>query len=76
MMVAGDWLRPAFYGAEADRERLIAEEAAHVRRAVGLIDVSTLGGIEIRGARRGPGSWTGCTPSPIAARRSAGCAMS
>ena len=49
MMVAGDWMRPAFYGAETDRERLIAEEAAHVRRSVGLIDVSTLGGIEIRG---------------------------
>ncbi len=49
MMVAGDWLRPAFYGAEADRERQIAAEAVHVRRAVGLIDVSTLGGIEIRG---------------------------
>ena len=49
MMTAGEWLRPAFYGAEGERERLIAEEAAHVRSAVGLIDVSTLGGIEIRG---------------------------
>ena len=49
MLLAGDWLRPAFYGAEADRDRLIADEAAHVREAVGLIDVSTLGGIEIRG---------------------------
>ena len=48
-MVAGDWLRPAFYGPETERDRLIEEEAAHVRRAVGLIDVSTLGGIEIRG---------------------------
>lgn len=48
-MVAGDWLRPAFYGPEADRDRLVEEEAAHVRSAVGLIDVSTLGGIEIRG---------------------------
>ncbi|MDE0382726.1 MAG: aminomethyltransferase [Defluviicoccus sp.] len=50
MMVAGDWMRPAFYGAEADREQLVAAEATHVREAVGLIDVSTLGGIEIRGA--------------------------
>ena len=48
-MVAGDWLRPAFYGPETERDRLVQEEAAHVRRAVGLIDVSTLGGIEIRG---------------------------
>ena len=48
-MAAGDWLRPAFYGPGADRDRLVEEEAAHVRRAVGLIDVSTLGGIEIRG---------------------------
>ncbi|MDE0174538.1 MAG: 2Fe-2S iron-sulfur cluster-binding protein [Defluviicoccus sp.] len=48
-LVAGDWLRPAFYGPETERDRLIEEEAAHVRAAVGLIDVSTLGGIEIRG---------------------------
>ena len=50
MMTAGDWMRPAFYGPESDRDRLIGDEAAHVRSSVGLIDVSTLGGIEIRGA--------------------------
>ncbi|MDR1462515.1 MAG: (2Fe-2S)-binding protein [Azoarcus sp.] len=46
---AGAWLRPAYYGQPAERERLIQEEAAAVRTGVGLIDVSTLGGLEIRG---------------------------
>ncbi|MDR1062760.1 MAG: (2Fe-2S)-binding protein [Azoarcus sp.] len=46
---AGIWLRPAYYGDPAARERLIQEEAAAVRTGVGLIDVSTLGGLEIRG---------------------------
>ena len=50
MMIAGDWMRPAFYGQGSDRDRLIEDEASHVRSGVGLIDVSTLGGIEIRGA--------------------------
>ncbi|MDR0633851.1 MAG: (2Fe-2S)-binding protein [Azoarcus sp.] len=48
-MPAGAWLRPAYYGKPAARERLIQEEAAAVRTGVGLIDVSTLGGLEIRG---------------------------
>lgn len=47
MMVAGAWLRPAFYG--RDRERAIREEVSAVRTGVGLIDVSTLGGIDVRG---------------------------
>lgn len=51
MMVAGAWLRPAFYG--RDRERAIREEVEVVRSAVGLIDVSTLGGIDIRGPDAG-----------------------
>jgi len=47
MMVAGAWLRPAFYG--RNRERAIREEVSAVRTGVGLIDVSTLGGIDVRG---------------------------
>jgi sarcosine oxidase subunit alpha len=47
MMPAGLWQRPAYYGEE--RETAVAEEVASIRRGVGLIDVSTLGGIEVRG---------------------------
>ncbi len=50
MMVAGAWLRPAYYGAVAEAETLIAGEARAVRQSVGLIDVSTLGKIEVRGS--------------------------
>lgn len=49
MMPAGLWMRPAYYGAKADRDRLIQEEARNVRENVGIIDVSTLGGLEVRG---------------------------
>ena len=49
MMPVGLWWRPAFYGAEADRDDRIVEEARTVRENVGLIDVSTLGGLDIRG---------------------------
>ncbi|QFU02059.1 Aminomethyltransferase [Halomonas sp. THAF5a] len=52
MMPAGNWQRPAFYPAtdgQLDRTRCMQEEARHVREAVGMIDVSTLGGLEIRG---------------------------
>ena len=49
MMPAGLWLRPAHYGQEGDAAASIRAEALHVRRQVGLIDVSTLGGLEIRG---------------------------
>ena len=49
MMVAGAWMRPAYYAPSAERETAIAAEASHVRQAVGLIDVSTLGGLELRG---------------------------
>lgn len=48
----GDWLRPEVYRA-ADPERttseLVVEEVGAVRRAVGLIDVGTLGKLDIRG---------------------------
>lgn len=49
MMPAGLWQRPAYYGKPEDRERCMQEEARHVREKVGLIDVSTLGGLDVRG---------------------------
>jgi sarcosine oxidase subunit alpha len=49
MMPAGLWWRPAFYGKAEDRARAIAEEVNNVRGNVGLIDVSTLGGLDVRG---------------------------
>ncbi|WP_434772335.1 2Fe-2S iron-sulfur cluster-binding protein [Pseudomonas entomophila] len=49
MMPAGTWQRPAYYGAADQREHCMQEEARHVREKVGLIDVSTLGGLDVRG---------------------------
>ena len=48
-MPAGMWKRPAYYTGNKDRAATIVEEVAAIRRNVGVIDVSTLGGIEIRG---------------------------
>lgn len=50
MMLAGNWQRPAFYGPAEQRLKNIEREALNVRQNVGIIDVSTLGGLEIRGA--------------------------
>lgn len=49
MMPAGLWLRPAYYGPASGRAEAIRAEALAVRENVGLIDVSTLGGLEVRG---------------------------
>ncbi|MGH7184881.1 MAG: glycine cleavage T C-terminal barrel domain-containing protein, partial [Pseudomonadota bacterium] len=49
MMVAGLWLRPAYYGPKDRREDATAAEARNLRENVGIIDVSTLGGLEVRG---------------------------
>ena len=49
MMVAGPWHRPAYYGSPEARAQAIREEVMNVRNNVGLIDVSTLGGLEVRG---------------------------
>lgn len=49
MMVAGLWYRPAFYGKKEERDLAIREEVKNVRNNVGLIDVSTLGGLDLRG---------------------------
>ncbi len=43
------WLRPGYYAQPAYAEAAIAAEAEAVRTKAGLIDVSTLGKIEIRG---------------------------
>jgi sarcosine oxidase subunit alpha len=51
MMPAAAWMRPAFYGPRSAAEKAIADEVAAVRSKCGLIDVSTLGKIEIRGAQ-------------------------
>ncbi|MEH6445700.1 MAG: glycine cleavage T C-terminal barrel domain-containing protein [Oceanospirillaceae bacterium] len=49
MMQAGAWYRPAYYGTTNQRDACINAEVDNVRNNVGLVDVSTLGGIEIRG---------------------------
>jgi sarcosine oxidase subunit alpha len=49
MMPAGPWMRPAYYGPKERRDETILEEAANVRANVGIVDVSTLGGLEVRG---------------------------
>lgn len=49
MMPAGIWWRPGYYGTRADREKAIRDEVMNVRNNVGLIDVSTLGGLDVRG---------------------------
>ena len=49
MMPAGSWHRPAYYGAASSVAAAAAREAQAVHERVGLIDVSTLGKIEVRG---------------------------
>ncbi|MGY4492270.1 2Fe-2S iron-sulfur cluster-binding protein [Pseudomonas sp. TE3610] len=49
MMPAGIWQRPAYYGRASQRELCMQAEALHVRNKVGIIDVSTLGGLDVRG---------------------------
>jgi sarcosine oxidase subunit alpha len=53
MLQAGAWYRPAYYGQAADRESCINNEVNNVRTNVGLVDVSTLGGLEVRGPDAG-----------------------
>lgn len=47
MMVAGAWMRPSHYGDDIAAAR--NAEVRKVREEVAIIDVSTLGGIEVRG---------------------------
>ena len=49
MMPAGLWWRPGYYGPKDRREAAIIEEVLAVRGNVAMIDVSTLGGLEVRG---------------------------
>ncbi|WP_165857505.1 2Fe-2S iron-sulfur cluster-binding protein [Marinobacter sp. JSM 1782161] len=49
MMEAGHWQRPEYYGQPEEREQAILREAQAVRSGLGLIDVSTLGKIEVLG---------------------------
>lgn len=49
MMPAGAWQRPAYYGKAGERDTCMQAEARAVRQQVGLIDVSTLGGLDVRG---------------------------
>ena len=60
-MEAGEWLRVAHYGGTREPEAAIADEVQAVRNALGVIDVSTLGKIEVFGpdaARLLEGSYT------------------
>lgn len=50
MMPAGLWMRPAYYGGQENKAECIEKENLSVRNNVGVIDVSTLGKLEIRGA--------------------------
>lgn len=52
-MAAGNWRRPAYYGAVTSAQQAIAAEIRAVRQAAGLIDVSTLGKIEVMGRDAG-----------------------
>ena len=50
MTEAGAWLRPWYYQeADEDVRAAYIREAAHVRRHVGIVDVSTLGKIAVQG---------------------------
>ena len=49
MMPAGAWLRPAYYAPRERRNAAIQTEARAVRENVALIDVGTLGKLEVRG---------------------------
>lgn len=53
-MPVGDWRRPAYYArSDLTAQAAIAEEIDAVRRHVGLIDVGTLGKIEVSGPDAG-----------------------
>jgi sarcosine oxidase subunit alpha len=53
-MQAGVWLRPEYYAAgHRSKADAVREEARAVREAAGLIDVGTLGKIEVRGPDAG-----------------------
>ncbi len=53
MRPVGNWWRPYVYRTGAPREEAIAAEVKAVREGVGLLDVSTLGKLEVRGPDAG-----------------------
>ncbi|MDX8495131.1 2Fe-2S iron-sulfur cluster-binding protein [Mesorhizobium sp. VK22B] len=53
MKPVGAWWRPYYYGDARSAEKAIREEILAVREGVGLLDVSTLGKLEIRGPDAG-----------------------
>lgn len=53
MTPVGAWWRPLYYGDERSRDALIVDEVNLVRQRVGILDVSTLGKIELRGPEAG-----------------------
>lgn len=53
MTPVGAWWRPLYYGDEKSRDAVITDEVKLVRQRVGMLDMSTLGKIELRGADAG-----------------------
>ncbi|WP_192255926.1 2Fe-2S iron-sulfur cluster-binding protein [Mesorhizobium caraganae] len=53
MKPVGAWWRPYFYGDTGDTQKAIRDEIMAVREGVGLLDVSTLGKLELRGPDAG-----------------------
>lgn len=53
MMLAGGWLRPEYYERGQGRAAAVEFEITSVRNRVGLLDVSPLGKIEVRGRDAG-----------------------
>lgn len=50
MTLAGAWLRPGYYRNGKSAEQSIFDEVRNCRSNVGMIDVSTLGGLDVRGS--------------------------
>lgn len=53
MKPVGAWWRPYFYGDARNAQKAIRDEIMAVREGVGLLDVSTLGKLELRGPDAG-----------------------
>ncbi|RWE79992.1 MAG: hypothetical protein EOS81_33860 [Mesorhizobium sp.] len=53
MKPVGAWWRPYYYGDASSADEAVREEILAVREGVGLLDVSTLGKLEIRGPDAG-----------------------
>jgi len=53
MTPVGAWWRPLYYGSDADRDACVTAEVEAVRQRAGILDVSTLGKLELRGPDAG-----------------------